>query len=114
MQAGAVAVAAKNERSRPLLQHVGEILGAHEGRAFVHVGRAGNFLQVPYTERPRPVTVSRLVVSPATNVPIESSQIDISGIEQNIVNIAFAMCCVEQHAGLAQAPVSAEFGQYGT
>ena len=44
MQPGAVAVAAEDERARPLLQHVGEILRAHQRRHLVNVGVAGDFL----------------------------------------------------------------------
>ena len=41
MQPGAVAVAAEDERARPRLQHVGEILRTHQRRGLVHIGVAG-------------------------------------------------------------------------
>ena len=45
MQPGAVAVAAEDERARPRLQHVGEILRAHHRRHLVNVAVAGDFLR---------------------------------------------------------------------
>jgi hypothetical protein len=47
MQPGAVAIAAENERTRPLLQHIGEIFRTHHRRHLANVGVAGNFLRDP-------------------------------------------------------------------
>src|ERR1700742_864182 len=45
MQAGAVAVAAEDERARPRLQHIGEIFRAHHRRHLMDIGVARNFLR---------------------------------------------------------------------
>src|SRR5487761_2326114 len=45
MQAGAVAVAAENKRTGPPLQHVGEILPAHQRRHLLNMAVAGDLLR---------------------------------------------------------------------
>ena len=41
MQPCAVAVAAEDQRARPLLQHEGEIFAGHQRRHLVHIGITG-------------------------------------------------------------------------